>query len=76
MRRRSLTLAELDDRLDGLAEDALHQITRPEYERLFGANDVALGRLRNLAKIHSCMANFTDNVILFRKTLHPPDKRV
>jgi hypothetical protein len=46
MRRRALTLPELDERLDGLLEGGVHQITRPEYERLFGANDVALGRLR------------------------------
>ena len=46
MERRNFTLPDLEGRLDALAEGALHQITRRDYERLFGVNNAALGRLR------------------------------
>jgi hypothetical protein len=32
-------------------------------------NDVAMARLRNFARSHSCVASFGDEAILFRKTL-------
>ena len=68
--RRNFTLLELEERLDALGEGALHQISRRDYERLFGANDVALGRLRNFGKLHACAASFAaDEGILFRKGL-------
>jgi hypothetical protein len=54
----------------------LHQITRSDYDRLFGLNDVALGRLRNFAKTHSCVASFADHAILFRKTPRSSQKPV
>jgi hypothetical protein len=50
MQRRNFTLPDLEERLDALAEGALHQITRHDYERLFGVNNAALGRLRNLMR--------------------------
>jgi hypothetical protein len=76
MRHKTLTLPELDQRLDGLAEGALHKITRRDYERLFGVNDAARGRLCNFAKNHACVASFSDEVILFRKTLGPLSTRL
>jgi hypothetical protein len=75
VRHQTLTLPELDQKLDRLAEGAMHQITRHDYERLFGLNDVALGRLRNFAKNHSCVASFADSAILFRKKLRPVPNR-
>jgi hypothetical protein len=67
MKRFDFTLPELEQRLDGLADGALHQITRRDYERLFGANSAALGRLRNFAKSHECVASFSDAIVAFRK---------
>ena len=67
--RRDFTLPELEKKLDGLAEGALHQMTRRDYERLFGKNDAALGRLRNFAKSHQCVASFAEEAILFRRRL-------
>lgn len=65
--RANITLPELERQLDGLQEGGLHEISRVEYERLFGMNDAAMGRLRNFSKSHACVASFTDNHILFRK---------
>jgi hypothetical protein len=69
MRPQILSLPELDRTLDELPEGALHHITRKDYERLFGFNDAALGRLRIFAKGHACIPSFTDGAILFRKRL-------
>jgi len=71
MRPRILTLPELDRTLDELPEGAVHHVTRRDYERLFGFNDAALGRLRIFAKGHACIPSFTDEAILFRKGLRP-----
>ena len=69
MKRRNFTLPELEQRLDALAEGALLQITRRDYERLFGLNDATRGRLRNFATGHACVASFADEAVLFRKQL-------
>jgi len=69
MRPQVLTLPDLDRKLDDMPEGTLHQITRSDYERLFGLNDVALGRLRNFAKTHSCVTSFADHAIIFRKKI-------
>jgi hypothetical protein len=74
--RQTLTLPELDQRLDGLAEGGVHQITRRDYEHLFGFNDAALGRLRYFAKNHACIASFADEAVLFRKKLQRQPGRV
>lgn len=63
MRSRS-TLPNLEERLQELQDGALVQISRRDYERLFGLNDAALGRLRNFARGHQCVASFADTVIL------------
>jgi hypothetical protein len=75
MKRWDFTLPELEQKLDALAEGALHQITRRDYERLFGTNSAALGRLRNFAKSHASVASFADNAILFRRRLQPRPKQ-
>jgi len=67
--RTNITLPELERQLDGLQEGGLHQISRVDYERLFGMNDAAMGRLRNFSRGHACVTSFTDNHILFRKRL-------
>jgi len=48
--RAKFTLPELQEQLDNLAEGALLQISGWDYERLFGINDVAATRLRNLRR--------------------------
>jgi hypothetical protein len=67
--RMDITLPQLEKQLEGLKEGSLHQISRRDYERLFGKNDAALGRLRSFSKGQECVASFTDNHILFRKKL-------
>ncbi len=72
MKRREYTLPELEQKLDALAEGAVHQITRRDYERLFGTNDAGLGRLRNFAKGHDCVASLADGAVVFRRQLAVP----
>lgn len=74
MRRREFTLPELEQKLEALAEGAMHQILRGDYERLFGTNSAALGRLRNFATSHQCVASFADNAIVFRRRFQMPAK--
>ncbi|MDN5001246.1 hypothetical protein ACFQZO_10155 [Bradyrhizobium sp. GCM10027634] len=66
MKRREFTLPELQ-RLDELGDGAILQIGRHDYERLFDLNDAALGRLRNFARGHQCVASFADSAVVFRK---------
>lgn len=66
-------LPDLEERLQALAEGELCRISNWDYERLFGSNDAALGRLRNFAKLHTCVASFDKtNGVLFRKELQQP----
>ena len=65
--RRNFTLPELEAILNGLEEGATHILPRVDYDRLFGENDAALGRLRNFARGHNCVASFADETIVFRK---------
>ena len=65
--RRNFTLPELEAMLNGLEEGAIHNLPRGDYDRLFGENDAAVGRLRNFAKGHNCAASFADGTIVFRK---------
>lgn len=74
MKRRNFTLPELEHNLDALAEGDLLQITRNDYERLFGLNDAARGRLRNFASSHACIASFADEAVLFRKRVQPDQR--
>jgi hypothetical protein len=67
MKRPDFTVPDLEDRLRALPAGALLRISRQDYERLFGLNDAALGRLRNFARGHQCVASFADTAIVFRK---------
>lgn len=69
MKRREFTLPELEQRLDELGDGAVSQIGRRDYERLFGLNDAAVGRLRNFARGHQCVASFADGAVVFRKRI-------
>jgi hypothetical protein len=72
MMRRNFTLPELEERLGELQNGALVQISRRDYERLFGLNNAALGRLRNFARGHECVASFADSAVFFRKRVVSP----
>ena len=72
MKRRNFSVPELDETLDTLPAGALYQITRRDYERIFGTNGAALGRIRNFAKHHACVISFADDAILFRKKERKP----
>jgi hypothetical protein len=65
--RRNFSLPELEDKLDELQGGTLVQISRRDYERLFGLNDAARGRLRNFVRAHRCTASFAETAVLFRK---------
>jgi hypothetical protein len=67
--RPRFTLPELQERLDGLSEGALFQISRRDYERLFGTSDVATTLLRNFATSHACVVVHANAAILFRKQI-------
>ncbi|MGY3530347.1 MULTISPECIES: hypothetical protein [Bradyrhizobium] len=67
--RTNFTLPELEQELRRLHDGAVHHLTRHDYRRLFGDNDVAVARLRNFAKSHGCVASFADEQILLRKLL-------
>jgi hypothetical protein len=69
----NFTLPELENKLESLVEGALLAISARDYERLFGTNDAAFGRVRNFAKAHSCVTSPAEHGILFRKEspLHP-----
>ena len=69
MKLLNFTLPDLEDRLDSLTEGALCQLSARDYERLFGVNHAAKGRVRNFAKLHACIVSFTDKDVLFRKQL-------
>lgn len=71
LERGKFTLPELEGKLEALRNGALVQIDRTDYERLFGLNDAALGRLRNFARGHQCVASFADSAVLFRKGIAP-----
>lgn len=70
-----LTLPDLEERLRDLRNGALVQISRLDYEHLFGLNDAALGRLRNFARGHQCVTSVADTAVLFRKAGRQPDGR-
>ncbi len=70
--RWELTLPELQEKLDHLAEGGIFQIGAQDYERLFGTNDVAAARLRNFARGHACVVSHADGAVLFRKRIARP----
>jgi len=74
MERWAITLPELDRMIDALAEGSVHRITRRDYERLSGTNGAAMGRLRNFAKGHHCVASFADGAVVLRRQPQPSPK--
>jgi len=70
MKLQKFTLPDLEARLEVLADGEQCRITTQDYERLFGTNDAALGRVRNFAKLHACRVSFSANDTLFRKALN------
>jgi hypothetical protein len=70
--RAKFTLPELQEQLDDLSEGALFQISRRDYERLFGTHDVAVTLLRNFAASHACVVAHANAAILFRKQFVQP----
>lgn len=71
--RPKFTLPDLEQTLSDLEDGSTHRLRRHDYERLFGENDAALGRLRNFAKGADCVASFSDHGIIFRKRSRPPN---
>ena len=65
--RRNFTIPDLESKLEALSEGAIFAISACDYERLFGVNDAAVGRLRNFAKAHDCVTSHADHGIVFRK---------
>lgn len=65
--RRNFTLPELESRLHVLTDGEIFTVSSRDYERLFGLNDAAVGRLRNFAKAHACVISHADHGIVFRK---------
>jgi hypothetical protein len=73
--RRDYTLPELQAQLDALQEGDLFGVSDADCERLFGVNDVAVGRIANFAKGHDCVVGHTERGIYFRKALKFPAPR-
>jgi len=69
MMRWKLSLPELQEKLDHLADGGILQIDAQDYERLFGTNDVATARLRNFAGGHCCVVSYANGAVLFRKRI-------
>jgi hypothetical protein len=74
MMRPKFTLPELEKQLQTLKDGGTINISRYDYERLFGVNDAAIGRLRNFARSHHCVASFADTAVLLRKRLTATDE--
>lgn len=62
-----LSLAGLQRRLNDLPVNQELTIAISDYRRLFGANDVARGRLDNFAVGHGCTVDPRVSSIVFRK---------
>ena len=75
MSKRDFTLPELEQNLEALQEGGMLQMSREDYERLFGTNSAALGRLRNFVKGHECVASFADDTVILRRSVQSPRRR-
>jgi hypothetical protein len=67
MKYADFTLPDLEEKLESLADGSLFDITARDYERLFGINEAAMGRLRNFAQSHDCIVSFGDHGVIFRR---------
>ena len=74
--RWDFTLPEFQEKLDGLADGTLFQISGRDCERLFGTNDVAVARLKNFAKGQACVVNHSNGDILYRKHFAQQENRI
>ena len=61
------TLSSLQGFLDRMKPDQTIALAKPEIEKLFGLNDVAVARVSRFAHGHRCDANFTDGCVIFVK---------
>jgi hypothetical protein len=60
---------ELQTRLDRLDQGAMLGISDPDFEWLFGKNDVAAARLFHFAKGHDRIISRGEGTIYFRKRI-------
>jgi hypothetical protein len=65
------TLPALQEHLDELRAGEVVYIKQADFNRLFGVNDAALGRLKNFAAGHDCMAIWTRYGLQFQKQQGP-----
>lgn len=68
-----VNLPTLQDRLDRLLPGDTVFVRHADFIRLFGTNDVALGRLSHFAKGHNCLATWSRSGLTLEK-LSPPRK--
>jgi hypothetical protein len=61
------TLPLVQDQLDDLASGQDFTLTKDEYVRLFGLDDVAARRIRRFADSHCCHTFFDGRQLIFRK---------
>ena len=67
--RPNFTLSELQTRLDRLDQGAMLGISDPDFEWLFGKNDVVAARLFHFAKGRDCIISRGEGAIYFRKRI-------
>jgi hypothetical protein len=72
--RPNFTLPELQQSLDRLERGAVLKISNPDFERLFGINDVAVNRLLHFARGHDCIVSRGEDAIYFRKRIEQADR--
>ena len=61
------TLPSLQGFLDRMTPDESVALAKPDIERLFGLNGVAVARINRFARGHRCDVNFTDGCVIFVK---------
>jgi hypothetical protein len=66
------TLPSLQKRLDDLEPDEMLVVSKADFDRLFGVDDAAVGRLKNFADGHNCMATWSRSDLRFRKAPNIP----
>jgi hypothetical protein len=66
-----LTLPGLQNALDAFPRDGSLAIAKRDIERLFGLNDVAVGRIANFARGHGCKAILREDILTFSKHAEP-----
>ncbi|AWN44736.1 hypothetical protein [Methylobacterium durans] len=59
------SLPALQTVLDGLGTGQALRLTNTDCDRLFGVNDARMGRVRNFARGHNCIALWDDDGLTF-----------